>query len=131
MALLLRALIFIALLILIYAVIKYILNPKRKLELAHEKKNFFFMDEPKNVRKNLLITYKGVMFEGEKFLGTTERAFDVVTISLWVKNKDKLQGLELADFSFLEHEIERHYPHADIQWKSPIKEFISRAGKYD
>lgn len=124
MALLLRFLILIALIILIYAVIKYFLNPKRKLELAHEKKQFFFMDEPKNVRKNFLITYKGVMFEGEKELGTTEKAFDVVSITVWVKQKDHLQGLELRDFTFLEHEIKRNYPQADLHWQSPIKEFL-------
>ncbi|RSL32206.1 sigma-w pathway protein ysdB [Salibacterium salarium] len=127
MALLLRALIFIALIILIYAVVKYILNPKRKLELAHEKKNFYFLDEPKNVRRNFLITYKGVMFEGEKYLGTTENAFDITFVSIWVKNKDRLQGLQLQDFNFLEKEIRQHYPHAELDWKSPIKEFIRQA----
>ncbi|MFB4165844.1 sigma-w pathway protein ysdB [Alteribacillus sp. JSM 102045] len=129
MALLIRALIIIALIILIYAVIKYILNPKRKLELAHEKKNFYFLDESKNVRKNFLITYKGVMFEGEKYLGTTEQAFDIVSVSVWVKNKDNLQGLQLKDFAFLENEIRQHYPRAAIEWKSPIKEFIRQAEK--
>ncbi|WP_158736627.1 sigma-w pathway protein ysdB [Alteribacillus sp. YIM 98480] len=129
MALLIRALILIALIILIYAVIKYILNPKRKLELAHEKSNFYFLDEIKNVRKNFLITYKGVMFEGEKYLGTTEQAFDIVSVSVWVKNKDKLQGLQRKDFSFLENEIRQHYPHAHIEWKSPIKEFIKQTEK--
>ncbi|WP_026701431.1 hypothetical protein [Salibacterium aidingense] len=129
MALLLRALIVIALIILIYAIIKYILNPKRKLELAHEKKNFYFLDEPKNVRKNFLITYKGVMFEGEKYLGTTEKAFDIISVAIWVKNKDRLQGLQLRDFTFLEQEIRHTYPHAEIEWKSPIKEFILQTEK--
>ncbi|SDH34013.1 hypothetical protein SAMN05192534_10489 [Alteribacillus persepolensis] len=127
MALLIRALIVIALVILIYAVIKYILNPKRKLEIAHDKRNFYFLDEKKNVRKNFLITYKGVMFEGEKYLGTTEQAFEIVSVSVWVKNKDKLQGLQHQDFTFLENEIKQQYPHADIDWKSPIKEFIRQA----
>ncbi|MGY4689263.1 sigma-w pathway protein ysdB [Salibacterium sp. K-3] len=127
MALLLRTLIVIALIILIYAVVKYILNPKRKLELAHEKKQFYFLDEPKNVRKNFLITYKGVMFEGEKYLGTTDKAFDIVSVSIWVKNKDRLQGLQHQDFIFLEKEILEHYPHASIEWKSPIREFIRKS----
>ncbi|SFE68910.1 sigma-w pathway protein ysdB [Alteribacillus iranensis] len=124
MALLFRLLILIALIILIYAVIKYILNPKRKLELAHEKKQFYFFDEPKNVKKNFLITYKGVMFEGKKSLGTTEKSFDVVAITIWVKNKHHLQGLEVRDFRFLEREIQRYYPNARLEWESPVKEFI-------
>lgn len=124
MGLLFRLLIFIALIILIYAIIKYTLNPKRKLELAHEKKQFYFFDDPKDVRKNFLITYKGVMFEGKKFLGTTEKAFDVVSVSIWVKRKEQLKGLHVKDFIFLEKEIHQHYPEATIEWKPPIKEFI-------
>src|SRR5690625_1888271 len=112
MALLLRVLIFVALIILIYTIVKYILNPKRKLELAHEKKQFYFFDDPKDVRKNFFITYKGVMFEGEKFLGMTDQAFDVVSVSIWVKQKDKLKGLHIKDFIFLEKEIHQHYPEA-------------------
>ncbi|MFB5662947.1 sigma-w pathway protein ysdB [Alteribacillus sp. HJP-4] len=129
MALLLRALILIALIILVYAVVKYFLNPKRKLELAHEKKNFYFLDDPKDVRKNFLITYKGVMFEGEKYLGTTDKAFDIVSVAVWVKNKDRLQGMQREDFVFLENEIHHYYPDADIDWKSPIKDFLRNAEK--
>ncbi|SFM31480.1 sigma-w pathway protein ysdB [Salibacterium qingdaonense] len=129
MALLLRTLILIAVIIVIYAVIKYILNPKRKLELAHDKKQFYFLDEADNVRKNFLITYKGVMFEGEKYLGTTENAFDIVSAAIWVKNRDRLQGLQIEDFTFMEREIQHQYPHAVIEWKSPVREFIAQSDK--
>ena len=63
--------------------IKFILNPKRKLELAHEQKRYYYLDDPNNVRKNFLLTYKGVLFEGEKYLGTTEDSFDVISIFIW------------------------------------------------
>ncbi|WP_018921683.1 hypothetical protein [Salsuginibacillus kocurii] len=120
----LRLLIFIALAILVYAVIKYIMNPKRKLELAHERKHFYFYDERKNVRKNFLVTYNGVMFEGEKYLGRTEQAFEVVRISVWSKSNQELKGLAKEDFHFIEQEILSHYPHAEIEWKSPVKELL-------
>lgn len=125
--LLFRLLILIAVFILAYSTIKYILNPKRKLELAHEKKQFYYYDNKQNVRKNFLITYRGVLFEGEKYLGTTENSFEVVTIQVWVKNSDKLQGLNKEDFYFIEKEIIATYPNATIEWKSPIKELLSRA----
>ncbi|MGO4888661.1 sigma-w pathway protein ysdB [Anaerobacillus sp. MEB173] len=119
-----RLLLIIAIIILVYCTIKYLVNPKRKLELAHEKKQFYFHDEKDNVRKNFLITYKGVLFEGEKYLGTTENAFEVVSIYIWPKNQTKLQGFDREDFYFIEREILIYYPNATIEWKSPVKEFL-------
>ncbi|MFC5712731.1 sigma-w pathway protein ysdB [Thalassorhabdus alkalitolerans] len=129
MALLFRAIIIIAIIILIYALIKYIFNPKRKLELAHEKRDFYFLDDKQNVRKNFSLTYKGVMFEGEKFLGTTEEAFEVISVSMWPKNIDRLKGLDRKDFEFIEREILSEYPHASVEWKSPVKEFLRKTEK--
>jgi hypothetical protein len=119
-----RLLILIAVFILAYSTTKYFVNPKRKLELAHEKKQFYFLDDKQNVRKNLLVTYRGVLFEGEKYLGTTDRSFEVVTVNVWVKNPDKLQGLNKEDFYFIEKEIVLSYPNATVNWKSPIKELL-------
>lgn len=115
-----------AVFILAYSALKYIVNPKRKLELAHQKKQFFFLDESQNIRKNFLITYRGVLFEGEKYLGTTENAFEVITIDVWVKSSDKLIGFNLEDFYFIEKEIVSAYPNAKINWKNPIKELLLR-----
>ncbi|QFT90131.1 Sigma-w pathway protein YsdB [Bacillus sp. THAF10] len=111
----------------VYTIVKFLLNPKRKLELAHEKKNFFMLDQKNNVRKNFLVTYKGVMFEGEKYLGTTDNAFEVISIFIWPKNSEMLQGLKKHDFEFIQKEIRRVYPNAIIDWKSPIKEFLKES----
>jgi hypothetical protein len=108
----------------IYSIFKYLLNPKRKLELAHEQKNFYLLDQKNNVRKNFLLTYKGVLFEGEKYLGTTEKSFEVISIFIWPKNPEKLEGLKKQDFSFIQKEVRKQYPDAIIDWKSPIKEFL-------
>ncbi|WP_209122052.1 sigma-w pathway protein ysdB [Alkalihalobacillus sp. BA299] len=126
MVLLFRLLIIIAFIVIIYSAIKYITNPKRKFELAHEKKHFYFHDEKQNVRKNFLVTYKGVLFEGEKYLGTTEEAFEVISVQVWVKNPELLQGLDREDFDVIKTEVHIHYPNADIEWKSPIKEFLKK-----
>lgn len=120
-----RLLILIATVFLIYRLFTYVINPKRKLELAYEKKDFYFHDDPNNVRKNFLLTYKGVLFEGEKYLGTTDRSFEVVSIFIWAKNPANLKGLDIHDFMIIQENVLEHYPDAKIDWKSPIKEFLN------
>lgn len=122
--LLLRLLLIALILFLFYSGFKYLFNPKRKLELAHEQKQFYFLDDKENVRKNFLLTYKGVLFEGEKYLGTTTNAFEVVSIFIWAQSTGKLQGLSLEDFSYIEDQVKKRYPFAKIDWKSLIKELL-------
>lgn len=121
-----RLLILALMIFLIVKTIKYIANPKRKLELAHEQKQFYFWDIHENVRKNFLLTYKGVLFEGEKYLGTTNNAFEVVSVFIWAKDPDKLQGLEREDFLKIQDEVKKHYPNARIDWKNPIRNFLNK-----
>lgn len=129
MLILIRIVIFVLIIYLLYRAFKYIVNPKRKLELAMEQKKFFFLDDQENVRKNFLITYKGVLFQGEKYLGTTDRAFDVVSIFVWVENSSSLKGISYEDLKYVETEILERYPNASIDWKSPLKEFIDKKKK--
>jgi hypothetical protein len=121
-----RLLILIAILVLVYVGIKYVLNPKRKLELAQDQRRFYFYDDKGNVHKNFLLTYKGAMFEGEKYLGTTEQSFEIITIDVSVKRAASLQGFSREDFYFIEREILIMYPHANVNWKSPIKELVKK-----
>jgi hypothetical protein len=125
MLILIRILIFILIIYLLYRAFKYIVDPKRKLELAKEQKKFYFYDDQENVRKNFLVTYKGVLFQGEKYLGTTEKAFDVVSIFVWVENANSLKGISYEDIKYVETEIMERYPNAAIDWKSPLKEFMN------
>ena len=124
MILIVRLLIIAMIIFLLYSAVKYLLSPKRKLELAHEQKKFYFLDDTNNIRHNFLLTHNGTLFEGEKYLGTTEQAFEVVSIFIWPKSKSELKGMERKDFQFIEAEIKKHYPNALIDWKSPIKEFM-------
>ena len=126
MALILRLILIIIIFFLLYTAIKYMLSPRRKLELAHEQGKFYFLDDPKNIRKNFLLTYQGVLFEGEKYLGTTDRAFEVVSIFIWPKKTDDLNGLQRKDFLAIEDAVNKLYPAAQIDWKSPVKEFLER-----
>lgn len=119
-----RLLLLALIIFLIYTAIKYLLNPKRKLELAHEQKRYYFFDDENNVHKNFLVTYKGVLFEGEKYLGTTSNSFDVVSIFVWPHKVTALKGLVKDDFLFIEKKITERYPSAQIDWKSPVKEFM-------
>ncbi|MDX8046657.1 sigma-w pathway protein ysdB [Gracilibacillus sp. S3-1-1] len=115
-----RFLVVIAMIVLIYTAYKYIVNPKRKLEVAQEKGEFFFLDYNDNIKKNFFITYKGFLFEGEKYLGTTEDSFEVINIVMHTRNPEQLKGFERKDLYFLEEEILIRYPHAEIEWKYPI-----------
>ncbi|WP_182200369.1 sigma-w pathway protein ysdB [Paraliobacillus salinarum] len=119
-----RIFIVIAILFLLYTVYKYVTNPARKLEVAKNKKQFYFLDEPDHVEKNFLMTYKGILFEGEKYIGTTESAFDVVTVIVYAKQPHELKGLERDDLYFLEKEILIYYPYAKVEWKHPISQLL-------
>ncbi|KHF41024.1 hypothetical protein [Halalkalibacter okhensis] len=126
MVILFRLLLIIALFVLAYSAFKYLFHPRRKLEQAHERKQYFFYDDNKDVRKNFLITYKGVMFEGEKYLGTTEQSFEIISIYVWAKQPDQLTGLNKEDFQFISDDIHLRYPNAKVEWKSPIKELLRK-----
>ncbi|WP_371932669.1 sigma-w pathway protein ysdB [Bacillus carboniphilus] len=78
----------------IYTAFKYILNPKRKLDLSQEQKRYYLLDNREHVQKNMQLTYKGALFEGEKYLGTTEQSFEVISIFIWCKKEEQLQGLQ-------------------------------------
>lgn len=110
---------------LFYRGISFLMDPKRKLDEAVEKNAYYFYDDIKNVRKNFFITYKGALFEGEKYLGTTKDSFEVVSIFVWVKDTMTLQGMTKEDFLFLENEIHMNYPEAKISWKNPIEKLMN------
>lgn len=124
MILLLRLLIIVIIIYVFYKILRYLFDPKRKLDESYEKEQYYFYDDIKNVRKNFFITYKGALFEGEKYLGTTEQAFEVVSIFVWIKDPSKLQGFTKEDFRFLQNEIRMNYPSAKINWKSPIEQLM-------
>lgn len=121
---LLRLLILILIIYVFYKILRYLFDPKRKLDEAYEKEQYYYYDEVKNVRKNFFITYKGILFEGEKYLGTTDQAIEVVSIFIWTKDPAKLQGFTKEDLRFLQNEIKMNYPNAKINWKSPIEQLM-------
>ncbi|TQR08318.1 sigma-w pathway protein ysdB [Psychrobacillus soli] len=124
MIFLLRLLIIVIIIYAFYKILRYLFDPKRKLDEAYEKEQYYFYDDIKNIRKNFFITYKGALFEGEKYLGATDQAFEVVSIFVWTKDVAKLQGFRKEDFRFLQNEIRMNYPSAKINWKSPIEQLM-------
>ena len=124
MAIIIRFLVMALIIYLFYRLMRYVFNPKRKFDAAVESKSYYFYDEVKNVRKNFFITLRGAVFEGEKYLGATDDAFEVVSIFVWAENPEKLQGLTEEDFHFLEKEIQMNYPKANINWKNPIEQWM-------
>ncbi|GGB27806.1 sigma-w pathway protein ysdB [Virgibacillus dakarensis] len=122
--LLFRVLIFIALACILYTIFQYFRNPRRKLQIAKEQMEFFLLDEEQNSKKNLQFVYKGCLFEGEKYLGTTEQSFEVVTIQITAPEPLDLRGLTRDDLYFLEKELLIRYPYAQIEWKHPINKLL-------
>lgn len=124
MIILIRFLIVALIIYLFYRGIVYLMDPKRKLDESYEKGAYYFYDDVNNIRKNFFISYKGALFEGEKYLGTTDHAFEVVSIFVWVKDTMALQGFTRDDFLFLEKEILMNYSNAEISWKNPIEQLM-------
>ncbi|MEN1968265.1 sigma-w pathway protein ysdB [Lentibacillus sp. N15] len=119
-----RVLILVALAFLVYTIIQYIKSPRRKLQAAKRKKAFFLLDEEQNSKKNLQFVYKGCLFEGEKYVGITEHAFEVITILVTAPEPLDLRGFTRDDLYFLEEKLISHYPYAHMEWKHPINRLL-------
>jgi len=126
MGLLIRFIIIAFIVYLIYRGILYLTDPKRKLDDAYAEEKYYFYDEVDNVRKNFFLSYKGAMFEGEKYLDTADDSVDVITIFVWVNDEIKLQDFTKADFDFLSSKILSNYPKASISWKNPIEQLMEK-----
>jgi hypothetical protein len=120
---LLRLLLVFLFIFLIFGTIKFLLKPTRKLEAARKHKRFLLLDNDE-VIKNFQLTYNGAVFMGEKYLGATKNSIDVVSISLTPVHSTSIQGMVKEDFYFIEKKIHEKYPVAQINWKSPIHEFL-------
>lgn len=105
----------------IYMGVKFYANPKRRLRLAQSKENFYFIDEQKNTRKNLQLTYKGVLFEGEKHIPSKDHPLFIHTIFVWIENPEKLNRFSAGDFEEVEKKVLERYPNCKIDWDQPIK----------
>jgi hypothetical protein len=120
---LLRLLLVILFIFLMFGTIKFLLKPTRKLEAARKRRRFFLLDN-EEVIKNFQLTYNGAVFTGEKYLGATKNSIDVVSISLSPNHSTSIQGMAKEDFFYIEEKIHEKYPVAQINWKSPIHEFL-------
>ncbi|TAA70467.1 sigma-w pathway protein ysdB [Planococcus salinarum] len=121
MAIIIRLLVIALIIYLVYRLVRYVFDPKRKFDAAVASRSYYFYDDVNNVRKNFFITLHGAVFEGEKYLGTTDKPFEVVSIFVWTEHPESLQDFSKEDFRFLEKEIHLKYPNADIHWKNPIE----------
>lgn len=129
MAIIIRVIVIALVAFIFYKVMRYILDPKRKLDEAYAKGEFYIYDDVKDIRKNFFISYKGALFEGEKYLGTTDHSFDVVSIFISVRNLEELQGFTIDDFEFLQKEVLASYPHAKISWVEQIEELLKNGNE--
>jgi len=94
---LLRFVLLFFIIFLFYLGVKLLFQSSRKLESARKHKRFLFIDH-NDVRRNFQLTYKGAVFSGEKYMGTVNNTFDVVSISIWPENTASLKGMVKDDF---------------------------------
>ncbi|WP_347862610.1 sigma-w pathway protein ysdB [Salimicrobium sp. PL1-032A] len=92
MVILFRILLLAAILFLVYTMIQIAKDPRRQFNTAVENRSFFFQDNKDNPKQNFFLTYKGAVFEGEKYVGTTEDSFEVISIIISAKEPEKLKG---------------------------------------
>ncbi|WP_110927175.1 sigma-w pathway protein ysdB [Bacillus massiliglaciei] len=120
----LRLLIIAILVFLLYSAIRYAMDPKRKLKRAHSQRHFFIMDDSRDVRKNFELTYKGILFEGEKYTETLHPPFTVISIFIWPQEEMAPLPLTAEDFLKIERALLEMYPAAAIDWKNPNPEKV-------
>ncbi|MFB6467909.1 sigma-w pathway protein ysdB [Cytobacillus sp. Hz8] len=115
---LLRLLIVSLLLFYMYRGMKYFIGPKRKLQNAMQKGQFYLNDQPNNIRRNLLLTYKGFLFEGEKYVSSRENSAEVVSIFIWPHQGEAISKISKKDLNYIEHQLNKVYPNCKIDWKN-------------
>lgn len=115
-----QILILTTIIVIIFTGYKYFQNPKRQLDKAKQRGEFYFLDEVENINKNFLFTYKGCLFEGEKHIGIASHSFEVTEVFIVVKTPLKLHLITKNDITYFEKEIHQRYPNAVIKWKYPI-----------
>lgn len=120
---LLRLVLLFLIIFIIFVTVRYFLKPSRKLEAARKHKRFLLIDN-NEVVKNLRLTYNGAVFTGEKYVGASNNTIDVVSITLWPEQPTSIKGMAKEDFYFIEEKIHEKYPVAQINWRSPIHEFL-------
>lgn len=101
-----------ALIFFLFRFISFTLSPERRLAMAQRRGNFYLLDKKENVRMNFLLTYKGHLFEGEKYAtGTT-----VDHILVWMTDPYNTK-LSNDDVTFIHQTIQNTYPYAKIEYK--------------
>ncbi|WP_019242861.1 MULTISPECIES: hypothetical protein [Bacillus] len=123
---LIRVLILLLLLVLGFTTYKYLTNPNLRLRQAQRKKKLLFVDDAKNFRKNFHITYKGIVFQGEKYIDPQRKDYKILSIFIWPENIEEIHNLKQEDFKIIEKEIQKYYPTTILDWKSPIKELLNK-----
>ena len=110
------------LIFILYTQIKYWTHPKKKLKKAFHNGSFYFLDNSDNIRENFFITYKGHLFQGEKYTDNYTNASDVHSIFIWSEQLSSNYKISQEDILYIERIIHSSYPFATINWKNTSTE---------
>lgn len=121
MALILKIAIIFTIFYFLYKGAKRFLHPARKLQSSRKHKQFFLLDEKHNARKNFTLTYKGLLFEGEKYSRNEEDSEAICSIFISADSPANTDSLTQADLLYMEEQIKQHYPEAEVEWEEPLQ----------
>jgi hypothetical protein len=127
MSTVLRILIVVVLAALTYIIMKRLSDPKRKLDKAYKTGQFYFYDDPKNPRQNFFVAFKGVIFEGEKYVEIAQDNDKRFTIFIKPNKAEQLLHYTNQDFRFVQHQVQARYPKAQISWISSIEKQLTES----
>ena len=127
MSIIVRIIIVVILAALTYIIMKRISDPKRKLDKAYKTGQFYFYDDPKNPRQNFFVAFKGVIFEGEKYVQVAEEGEKKFTIFIKPTKAEQLLHYTKKDFLFVQHQVQARYPKAHLSWISSIEKQLTES----
>ena len=105
----------------LYKGIKQFLSPQCKLYSSQKHNQFFLLDERHNARKNFTLTYKGLLFEGEKYLRNGNDPESVCSILISAASPTDAACVTKDELLYIQEQINLHYPEAEVDWEEPLQ----------
>ena len=122
MALILKMAIMITIIFFLYSGIKRFLSPRHKLYSFQKHQQFYLLDERHNAHKNFTLTYRGLLFEGEKYLQDKNDPESVSSILISTSSSAEADYLTRDDLLYIEEQVKLHYPEAEIEWEESLQD---------
>ena len=126
MTLILKMAMMITIIFFLYSGTKRFLSPWRKLYSSQKHQQCYLLDERHNAHKNFTLTYKGLLFEGEKYLRDKNDPESVSSILISTASSADADSLTRDDFLYIKEQVKLHYPEAEIEWEESLQDLSAK-----